>query len=470
MTYPMAGPSNEFSNLRSGDLIELDEEPEFADPALWDHDDDDALGAYEDDFAAKRDPYVSIREVPGPIFFLLVVLLVPSEVSVTIGSVLLPVYRMGLLVLVPFAAYRYFFGTAPSSRLADVGIVISAIWVGVSLANHYDLSLVIEPAGLWWVEAFVPYLAARAWLTTPRKVTATLRLIAMIVCPLGLVGIAGSIMHVDPVDSVILPMLGRSQTQYGHRLGMQRVSLMFLHPIHWGVFAAVAFTATTTLFRGVLNRLVRLGTCLCAVVSSLSSGALAAVTVQIGLISWNRLFANNRHRWWILLGGLAFIYVLISLVSTRSPMRVAFTYLTFSSHTAYWRMIIWEYGSAEVFRHPLFGIGFEEWERPAYMYSGSMDNFWLVIAVRHGLPALLGFCLIAVVPVIKGFRKLAQEGPRPTTEAYIFALTGLIVSACTVHYWLALLVFFTFFCGMAPGCLNDEADWEDPAFEDDALD
>lgn len=468
----MPEPSNEFPQARSGDLIDWDEEPGLYDSALWDEDDEETFAEYDDvdDLSVEHDPYVSIREVPAPIVFMLVLLLVPSEVSFNVGSVLLPVYRVGLLILAPFAAFRYFFGSAPKSRLADVGIVLSSIWVGVSLANHYELPLVIEPAGLWWVEALVPYLAARAWLINSRRVTATLRLIAIIVLPLGLLGIAGSILHVDPIDSLILPMLGRSQAEYGHRLGMQRVSLMFLHPIHWGVFAAVAFTATTTLFRGVLGRIVRCGACLFGVVSSLSSGALAALTVQIGLVGWNRIFANNRHRWWILFGVLVLIYVAIDLVSTRSPMRVAFTYLTFSSHTAYWRMIIWEYGSAEVFRHPLFGIGFEEWERPSYMYSGSMDNFWLVIAVRHGLPALLGFCLIALVPVIKGFRKLAREGPTPTTEAYLFALTGLVVSACTVHYWLALLVFFTFFCGMAPGCLNDEPDWDGPAFEDDAFD
>jgi hypothetical protein len=29
-----------------------------------------------------------------------------------------------------------------------------------------------------------------------------------------------------------------------------------------------------------------------------------------------------------------------------------------------------------------------------------------------------------------------------------------------------LLVFFTFFCGMAPGCLNDEPQWEEPAYDD----
>lgn len=458
----MAEVSDEFSAMRTQYRITP------AEPSPWVDDDVVPSDAYEDngDFAAEHDPYVSIREVPLPIVFVLILLLVPSEISINVGSVLLPVYRMGLLLLAPLAAFRYLLGSAPRSRLADVGILLSSIWVGVSLAQHYELGLVIEPAGLWWVEALVPYLAARAWLTTPRAVTATLRLIAMIVCPLGLVAIVGSILHVDPVDSVILPLLGRSQTQYGHRLGMQRVSLMFLHPIHWGVFAAVAFTATTTLFRGTMNKLFLCCTCLCAIVSSLSSGALAAFTIQGGLIGWNRLMANNRHRWLILLSILGFLYITIDLVSNRDPMRVAFTYLTFSSHTAYWRMIIWDYGSAEALRHPLYGIGFEEWERPSYMYSGSMDNFWLVIAVRHGIPAFLGFCLIALVPIVKGFRKLAREGLAPTKEAYLFALMGLVISACTVHYWLALLVFFSFFCGMAPGCLNDEPHWEELVYEE----
>lgn len=462
----MEESANESIEVRSPHLIALDD-PALSNDARFVYDEMESFDEYDEyeNYQTEPDPFVSIREVPGPIFFMLILLLVPSEVSINIGSVLLPVYRIGLLLLAPIAAFRYLFGPAPSSWLADVGILFSAIWVGVSLANHYVLSQVIEPTGLWWVEALVPYLAARAWLINPRTVTATLRLIAIIVCPLGLVGLAGSILHIDPVDSVVLPMLGRSQTQYGHRMGMQRVSLMFLHPIHWGVFAAVAFTATTTLFRGTMNKLLRCITCMCAIVSSLSSGALAALTVQMGLIAWNRIMANSRYRWGILLATLGLIYVVIDFASTRDPMRVAFTYLTFSSHTAYWRMIIWEYGSAEALRHPIFGIGFEEWERPSYMYSGSMDNFWLVIAVRHGIPTFLGFCLIAFVPLIKGYRKLAREGSSPTTEAYLFALTGLVISACTVHYWLALLVFFTFFCGMAPGCLNDEPTWDELAYD-----
>ena len=50
------------------------------------------------------------------------------------------------------------------------------------------------------------------------------------------------------------------------------------------------------------------------------------------------------------------------------------TYFTFSTTSAYNRIIIFEYGSAEVMRNPIFGIGLGDWIRPVWM-SDSMDNF-----------------------------------------------------------------------------------------------
>jgi hypothetical protein len=67
----------------------------------------------------------------------------------------------------------------------------------------------------------------------------------------------------------------------------------------------------------------------------------------------------------------------VDLLSNRTPFHVFVTYLTFSVETGYARIMIWNWGIAEVMRHPVFGIGLAEWERPLWK-SGSMDNFWLV--------------------------------------------------------------------------------------------
>ena len=59
----------------------------------------------------------------------------------------------------------------------------------------------------------------------------------------------------------------------------------------------------------------------------------------------------------------------------------------FNPQTADGRLIILEYGSAEIARHPVFGIGLNEWVRPWYKKQ-SVDNFWLSHAMRFGLPSL----------------------------------------------------------------------------------
>ena len=121
---------------------------------------------------------------------------------------------------------------------------------------------------------------------------------------------------------------------------------------------------------------------------SLSSGPFTALATQSGLIGWDKLTSKIKYRWSLLAGLFAFAYVTVDLLSNRSPVQVFISILTFNPRSAWNRMNIWHYGTAEVGRHPIFGIGLGEWERAEWM-SRSMDNFWLVIAVRHGLPGFI---------------------------------------------------------------------------------
>jgi hypothetical protein len=108
-------------------------------------------------------------------------------------------------------------------------------------------------------------------------------------------------------------------------------------------------------------------------------------------------------------------YVGIDLFSTKTPFHVFVNYFTFSKQSAYNRILIFEYGTAEVARHPVFGIGLGDWERPVWM-SDSMDNFWLVTAVRYGVPALFLLLLGLLLGILwkAGQRKqpAARVAPR----------------------------------------------------------
>src|SRR5690606_25454492 len=112
--------------------------------------------------------------------------------------------------------------------------------------------------------------------------------------------------------------------------------------------------------------------------TSLSSGPLAALSTQIVLLAWERMTRRIPARWLLFSSLLAMMYLTVELVSNRSAIRVFLHYLTFSSHTAYNRITIFNWGIQDVWRNPIFGIGFNVWTRPPWMHSTSMDNFWLV--------------------------------------------------------------------------------------------
>ena len=152
-------------------------------------------------------------------------------------------------------------------------------------------------------------------------------------------------------------------------------------------------------------------------------------------------------RWTMLVSGFAMIWLAVTLASNRGFVMVFISYFTFSTNSAYNRTLIWEYGTAEVARHPVFGIGLGDWIRAPWM-SDSMDNFWLLTAVRYGLPALLALVTAIVLIAIQQYRCIGRD---KTLNRYrmgwLTIIIGLSVSGITVHFWNALFAYFFFLIG-----------------------
>ena len=232
------------------------------------------------------------------------------------------------------------------------------------------------------------------------------------------------------------------------RLGLERVQAVFAHPIHFGLFCSTAVSLFYIGMAGSLSQMTRIIGCSLIILTTflaLSSGAFLSVLIQLFLIGWLAFFRSNPWRWWLLAGSVVAAYVFVDLVSNRSPLRVFFSYATFSAHNAYWRSLIFEWGMVNVWNNPVFGLGLQDWERPHFMYSGSMDNFWLALAVRYGLP---GFALMALA-WISGLGRvmLAQRGPTQLRYAWAFCMLGLTFTLATVHIWTAIYSFTFFLLG-----------------------
>jgi O-antigen ligase len=234
------------------------------------------------------------------------------------------------------------------------------------------------------------------------------------------------------------------------RLGFWRVQGPFDHSIVFGVFCGSIFALTTLGLStdSTASRRFRATLTACATIVSMSSAPIAGLTMQGVLIAWNKLLKQFPSRWKLLWAIMLAAYLVVEFGSNQTPIKFYISHFTFDAATGWQRLFIWEFGSASVLNHPLFGIGLADWARPKWLVSDSIDNFWLIIAMRNGLPALVlifGSYLWIVLSV--AFREINDEKLQRYRVAYLICMAVFFFVGTTVHFYVAPYAWFMFLLG-----------------------
>ena len=136
------------------------------------------------------------------------------------------------------------------------------------------------------------------------------------------------------------------------------------------------------------------------------------------------------------------------MVANRPPVQILISIATFDPWTGLYRMLIWEYGLENLWSNPWLGIGLNDWERPKWMVSSTIDAYWLVLPLRTGIPAFLllatGAILVAHRVIRFGTRAKDAQRRRMST-GWMISLLAFCLLGATVHFWNvphALLFFF----------------------------
>lgn len=382
------------------------------------------------------------------------------------GPLLLTSVRLCVLIMIIPLFINLMMGKYGRILLVDIVFTLYVIWMGVALMMTTP-SVVVQQTGSVGAEFLGSYLVGRAYIRTKEQFVKLCKLMTwsvLIMLPLALLEtqtgtpyFLEALRKVPGINSFI-------SSHTDPRMGLHRVQGHFAHPIHFGLFCSLAIVLTlfvqqanTTMFKKLFLTGLVFGTAFLG----LSAGVLMALVMQIMLVGWYFVFRNVPYKWVILFGVFVVMYIVVDLISTRDPIRVFITYATFSPHTGYWRLIIFEWGTKNIFGSPengipaapLFGIGMNDWMRPDWMHSGSMDNFWLVTGVRYGVP---GFLFMA----IGYFWTLWKVGQRKDFDddadlmnirrAWVITFVALALTLSTVHIWNTLygFVFFLFGAGV----------------------
>jgi hypothetical protein len=383
-----------------------------------------------------------------PVQLLLVALVITSNLSV--GTTRISLYRIVLLVMVVPCLIMWVSGRAGRIRLPDVTLLLLCFWSILSLVSHAGFYESIQTAGIVFVETAGPYFLARCFIRSADDLTRAVRLwfgIVFVLLPFALIeALAGQYIFRD-----LLAMIGVQVPVIGEvRSGLHRAQTVFDHPILFGLSTG-GFLALVHLVLGygqpVTLRALRTGIVGLTSLLSLSAGPIGGILFQCALLGWNWLLSAVRGRWvaLIVLAGLGTL--ILQLAAGRSPFQILAGMIVFESDSYWYRLLIFNYAWQSIENNPLLGVGAGDWVRPAWMHS-SIDNFYLFMAVRHGLPAPALLLLAAFSLVFMLARKKGLDGRLDACRTgFVICIVSCIIVAWSVALWDAAYVLFLFWLG-----------------------
>ncbi len=364
-----------------------------------------------------------------------------------IGAVKLTPTRIFLLVMLVPLTVQLLSGKAGKIRGIDICLFFFMLWMAVVLLFHHGLShLPLSIATT--AEMLGGYLVGRVLVRNEANFRSAFKwflLILIAQLPFVVLELLTNRNLIQELTRLVGPSFFKGDSSYG-RMGLNRVMAGFEHPILYGLFCSFGFAIVYYIHRGrpalALMAAAFIGFMTFA---SLSSAPLLAVAIQLGLILWARL---TGERWWLLTVLVSTAYVTVDLLSNRTPITILINYVTFDPNTAWTRVNTWTFGSAELLRHPIMGIGLNDWERPHWL-TGSVDNFWLLTGMRYGFPGI-GLLLLGLGLGMANVVKAKNLSPSTYIyrTGYLIALVSLYFSLGTVHIWGNSSAFTMMFVGM----------------------
>ena len=393
-----------------------------------------------------------------PVLIFASVLMTP-EARIDLGGFQLYPYRIALLVSLPVMLARV---SKRPVRLgvADVLVCGSAVMMLVAMALRYPLDVALKTGGSSMMDALLAYFAGRIFFRSSLDVRRFLFRISPLLLGVAVIMALESISHQYLLRPLVGSITGFSpdaalSRMYEIRVGLLRATGPFLHPIAAGLF----FGSLVPLFYFAdLPKWRWLGLIGCAGgIFGWSSAGIVAIAAGLGLGFYDAIQRRFRIGWAPLLLGIAAVAILIELVVNGGFVRFVIRYAALNPQTGYFRLLIWEYGWASVANSPWIGIGyFESYERPVWMHSDSVDNYWLLQALRFGVPSM-AMMLVGVIWVIfklglsrQGWELGSLRGRRMATGLCI-ALSTTVVSLLTSAPWGADMAWLIVLVGMAAG-------------------
>lgn len=393
-------------------------------------------------------------------------ILMTPEARIDLGGFQLYPYRLALIASLPAMLVKVARNPVRPG-FADVAITASSMMIFIAMALRYPLDVALKTGGASTLDALLAYFAGRIFFRSSLDVRRFLYRISPLLLGVAIIMALESVSHNYILRPLVGAVTGHSPAaalnrMYEIRVGLLRATGPFLHPIAAGLF----FGSLVPLFYSAdLPKWRWLGLIGClGGVFGWSSAGIVGIVAGLGLGMYDSFQRRYRVGWAGLLIGVLAIAVLIELFTQSGLVKFVIRYAALNPQTGYFRLLIWEYGWASVAKSPWIGIGyFESYDRPAWMHSDSVDNYWLLQALRYGVPSM-ALMFVGVIAIMFSLG-MSRQGPelgslnnRRMATGISIALATTIISLLTSAPWGADMVWLILLFGMGAGLADSIAE------------
>lgn len=226
------------------------------------------------------------------------------------------------------------------------------------------------------------------------------------------------------------------------RHGLYRASTVFSHPILYSVIATMYLSLIFYFYRPPTIIILSIGV-ITAIITSVTSAGLLMVILMTILYLMQKIKKNIKSIYKIAVIIAISSYTFLSIASNRGPVQVLIQISSLNPETAYTRYLQWQFASIDIFNHPIFGIGFNEWTRPFWL-SSSVDSYWLLTVLQNGFPALLALSIFFILSLKQYWNEFNATSDK-LFFCFFVSICAFTLAAFTVDYFdrAQLMLFLT---------------------------
>lgn len=383
------------------------------------------------------------------------VMLIPEQANVNLGGVMLSPYR---LLLIPTFFYLLRSALQGDFRFAwpDFTIAFACGWITLaSYITSNSIQDALVQGGAHLMDIGLPYFVARFAIRTPMDFRSFLILAGPGVGVMGAVVFLEAILGTHIIQPLLAMITGNpNRLGVEFRMGLMRGAASFPHPILAGI--SLASFVTLYLMSGIRGW-PRIVGAIGAVGGffSMSSAAMLGLVAGTALLAYDFLVQRIANlSWRLFLFAVSVLYLAVELTSNSGFFNLLVRYASLNTVSAYNRVLIWRYGTENVARNPWFGIGYGDWDRPQWMQwqnSFSVDHFWLLQAMRFGLPTSIMLILATLGAVTMLCIRSMHCAPVDARmlRGLAISLAVFAFGAVSVALWLNAMVWFFVLLGIA---------------------